>query len=84
MTITYEYEYGQSYSEEVKLSTTIERPVFDEIYNKQEEPEEEPEKASQWWISIVLVLGVIMILYGIINYRRKVNRLRRVYGDENI
>lgn len=84
MTVTYEDEYGEKYTEEVELSTTINRPVFDDIYNQQEEPEEEPEKASQWWISIVLAAGVGMVLYGIVTYRRKINRLRREYGDENI
>lgn len=84
MTVTYEDEYGESYSEVVELSTNIERPVFDDIYNKQEEPEKEPEKASQWWISVILAAGVGMVLYGVVTYRRKINRLRREYGDENI
>ena len=82
--MTYEDEYGESYEEVIELNTNIERPVFDDIYNQEEEEEEIPEKASQWWVSVFLALGIIMILVGVISYRRKVNRLKRVYGDENI
>jgi hypothetical protein len=84
MTVTYEDEYGESYEEIIELNTNIERPVFDDIYNQEEEEEEVPEKASQWWVSVFLALGIIMILVGVISYRRKVSRLKRVYGDENI
>lgn len=83
-TITYEDEYGKSYSESMELVTSIERPVFDDIYDKQEKPVEVPEKKSQWWVSIFLLLGIIMILVGAISYKRKVNKLKREYGDENI
>ena len=84
MTVSYEDEYGEAYEEVLEVSTNIERPVFDDIYNEQEEEEEIPEKASQWWVSVALAAGIIMILAGVISYRRKVNRLKRVYGDENI
>ncbi len=84
MKVTYEDEYGEKYEELIELNTTIERPVFDDIYNQEKEVEEIPEKASQWWISVFLAVGIIMILGGVISYKRKVNRLRRVYGDENI
>jgi hypothetical protein len=84
MTVTYEDEYGDPYEEVIDISTTIERPVFDDIYSQEEEEEEIPEKASQWWVSVFLALGIIMILVGVISYRRKVNRLKRIYGDENI
>lgn len=84
MTIAYEDEYGVAYEEAIELYTNIERPVFDDIYNQEKEEEEIPEKASQWWVSVFLAAGIIMILVGVISYRRKVNRLKRVYGDENI
>mgnify|MGYP001318653927 CR=1 FL=1 len=83
LTVTYEDEYGEQYSQVVDVSTVIERPVFD-LSDEDEEPEEEPERASQWWVSVLLAVGVIMILYGVISYRRKVAKLKKEYGNEDI
>lgn len=83
MTITYEDEYGKEHTEIIEVGTRIEKPVFEEVFNENE-PEEETEKASQWWVSIILLIGVGTILYGTISYKRKVAKLQREYGDENI
>ncbi|MFZ7120479.1 MAG: hypothetical protein ACOWWH_05975 [Eubacteriaceae bacterium] len=84
MIVSYEDQYGNTYTEEVEISTIIEKPVYDTVENIENEPEEEPEKASQWWISIVLLLGIGMIIYSKISYKRKLNKLKREYGDEDI
>lgn len=82
ISITYEDEYGKAYTEEVEVSTTIERPVFEPAF----EPEvvEETEKASQWWVSIIILIGIGAIIFTTISYKRKINKLRREYGDEDI
>ena len=84
LTITYEDEYGDVHTKTVELATNIERPVFDSNHDQEEEPEEKPDRASQWWVSVVLAAGVIMILFGAISYRRKVDKLKREYGHEDI
>lgn len=84
MTITYEDEYGEEYEEIIEVATNIERPIFDSMQEVEEEEEEEPERASQWWVSIVLAAGIIMIIYGSMTYKRKMNRLKREYGHEDI
>jgi len=84
MLLTYEDEYGKEYSEEIPLSTTIERPVFDDLYEKEEPKEEEKEKAGQWWVSIALLLAIGIAVFGFVSYKRKVEKLRREYGDASI
>lgn len=84
MTITYEDEYGDEHQEIIDLSTNIGRPVFELGQDMEEESEEKLDRASQWWISIALAAGVIMLLFGGISYRRRVDRLKREYGDEDI
>ena len=80
VTLTYEDEYGEVYTETIDVKTTIERPVFDDIYNKDDEEEEEPEKMGSWWISIGILLVIAAFIIGITSYRRKVNQLKREYG----
>lgn len=84
MTITYEDEYGDIHTKTIELATNIERPIFDRVQDSEDQPEEKPERASQWWISIALAAGVIMILYSTISYRRKVNKLKLEYDNEDL
>lgn len=84
MTITYEDEYGEVYTETLDISTTIEKPVFSNDNNIGQEPEEKPDRASQWWVSIALGAGVGMILFGRISYKKKMNKLKMEYSDEDI
>jgi hypothetical protein len=56
MTLIYEDAEGQAYTDETEFSTTINPPV---IAPASAEPEEEPEKAGQWWVSVII--GVIII-----------------------
>jgi hypothetical protein len=51
ITLIYEDASGKEYSEKTELSTNINEPV---ITASTDTKEEEPQKASQWWISIVI------------------------------
>lgn len=55
ITLIYEDENGQEFTQETAIKTTINEPVIP----RNNEPEEEPEKAGQWWIS--LLVGVVVI-----------------------
>ena len=80
ITLTYEDEYGEVYTEIIDVKTIIERPVFDDLYKQNEEEEEEPEKMGSWWLSIGILLVIAAFIIGITSYRRKVNQLKREYG----
>jgi hypothetical protein len=66
--LIYEDAAGKEYSEEIEISTTINPPV---IVPASTEPEKEPEKASQWWISILIGTVVIAGLVCWLIIRRK-------------
>lgn len=51
ITLIYEDEKGQEYTNDTEFSTTINPPV---ISPASAEPAEEPEKAGQWWISVLI------------------------------
>ena len=76
VTLIYEDEAGNEYSEETEISTTIEAPV---ITPTTSEAEEEPEKAGQWWISIVIGSVVVAGLAAYIIIRKK----RREQSNED-
>lgn len=57
ITLIYEDETGQEYTDEIEIFTNINEPV---IRDTNPEPEEETEKAGQWWIS--LIIGGVVIL----------------------
>jgi hypothetical protein len=68
ITLIYEDEAGQEYFESIDFSTTINPPVIAPV---SAEPAEEPEKASQWWISLIIGGTLIAILAVIIIARGK-------------
>jgi len=82
--LTYEDENGKTYEEEIPISTTIERPVFEDLYKQDEPEEEEKQRAGYWWVSILVLLSIGISVFGAITYNRKVEKLRREYGDESI
>jgi len=63
ITLIYEDEAGKAYTEDTEFSTTINEPVINTSDNT---PEEEPVKAGQWWISIligcVIIAGLSVVL----------------------
>jgi hypothetical protein len=75
ITLIYEDASGQQYTAETEFSTTINAPV---IAQTSSEPEEEPEKAGQWWISILIGAVIAAGLAAFLIVRGK----RRVKNDE--
>ena len=71
ITLIYEDAAGQEYTEEAEFSTAINEPV---VPSSATEPEEEPEKAGQWWISVVIGAVVIagLVSWQVIRNKRKV------------
>jgi hypothetical protein len=67
ITLIYEDESGQQYMQETEITTTINEPVMPQA----EEQEEEPQKAGQWWISLVIGVVVIAGLTAILIARAK-------------
>ncbi len=76
-TLIYEDENGVEYTQEFELSTTINAPIINTVSN---EIEVEPEKASQWWISLI-VAGALAAGVGVYLFTRKQKRNRQ--ADES-
>lgn len=68
ITLIYEDETGQEYSQSIDIATSINPPV---IAPASAEPAEEPDKASQWWISLIIGGALIAVLAGVLIARRK-------------
>ncbi len=70
ITLFYEDADGQEYTQETEFSTTINQPV---ITASNTEDEEEPETASQWWISVAIGVLIVagLVAYLIIRNKRK-------------
>lgn len=70
-TLIYEDEKGQEYTQKTEFNTTINEPVV-AVLNP-EVDQEQPETASQWWVSIVIggiiVAGLITVL--VVRSKRK-------------
>jgi len=76
ITLIYEDESGQEYTEEIEIATLINEPV---IIPTSTEPEEEPEKAGQWWISIIIGAVVIAGLATYLIVRKKKGQKHEVH-----
>ena len=76
ITLKYEDGTGHEYTLESDFSTTINPPVITPV---SAEPVEEPEKAGQWWISMVIGGVIIAALLTFLISRRK----RKVKSDED-
>lgn len=68
ITLVYEDENGQEYTQETEIATTINAPVLSQT---SAEPEDEPEKAGQWWISITIGAVIIAALAAFLIVRAK-------------
>ncbi len=77
ITISYEDEYGESYTEEVPFNTMINPPV---IEVQEEEEEEKPQTQSQWWISVIIAGGIIVAIVLIMRHIKK--KKLKEYEDE--
>lgn len=75
VTLIYEDETGQEYQQETRFETTVNRPVA-EVPQTASGADAEEKAAGQWWIS-VLILGGVIFAAGIgcmLIKRRKKNR----------
>jgi hypothetical protein len=68
ITLMYEDGNGQEYAEEVDIFTMINPPVISPV---SAETEEEPDKASQWWISLIVGGAAIAVLVILLVARMK-------------
>ena len=68
ITLKYEDGNGQEYAEEVDIFTMINPPVISPV---SAETEEEPDKASQWWISLIVGGAAIAVLVILLVARMK-------------
>ncbi len=75
ITISYEDEFGNPYTQDVEVGMNIEPPVISANADKEEE--EPVDTVSQWWISVligvVLIAGVVTVL--VVRKKRKMKAL---------
>lgn len=77
ITISYEDEFGNPYSEEIPFDMQIEPPVISA--SAPEEEEEPVDTASQWWISVIIGTALIAAVAAVLVVRRK--RKLKALGD---
>lgn len=71
VTLIYEDESGEEFSQEVQFETSVNRPIV-EIPQTDTATEEEKKATNQWWISVVILGGVILATgIGYIFIRKK-------------
>ena len=71
VTLIYEDETGQEYQQETQFETTVNRPVVEVAQTASGEDAEE-KAAGQWWISVLILGGVILAAgIGFILIKRK-------------
>ena len=67
----YEDETGQEYQQETQFETTVNRPVVEVAQTASGEDAEE-KAAGQWWISVLILGGVILAAgFGFVLIKRK-------------
>ena len=77
VTLIYEDASGKEFREEYYFELTIGSPIINaptHVSEKETEEKEEAE-ASQWWISVGVLLAAIIALASILLYRRRHTRL---------
>lgn len=73
VTLIYEDETGQEYSQEATFDTTVNRPVVQLPQNNTEEEKAE-QRVSSWWVSVSILGGVILAAVGTILFIREKKR----------
>lgn len=75
VTLLYEDETGQAYSQEASFDTTVNRPVVQLPQNNTEEENAE-RRVGSWWISVTILGGVILVAVGtILLFQKKKRRI---------
>ena len=65
VTLIYEDETGQEYSQEATFDTTVNRPVV-QLPESNTAQEQEEERVGSWWVSVIILGGVILAAVGVI------------------
>ena len=78
VTLIYEDETGQEYSQEATFETTVTRPVVQLPQNNTEEEKAE-QRVSSWWVSVSILGGVILAAIGTILFIRSKKRRGGIY-----
>lgn len=78
VTLIYEDETGQEYSQEATFTTTVNRPVVQLPQNNTEE-EQSQQRASSWWVSVSILGGGILAAVGAALFTR--GKKRRSSND---
>ena len=79
VTLIYEDETGQEYQQETQFETTVNRPVVEVPQTASGEDAEE-KAAGQWWISVLILGGVILAAgIGFVLIKRKKKNRGGVY-----
>lgn len=80
VTLAYEDEYGEEFSDTFEFSTMINPPVI----NTDTDPEEEepPKDYGQWWISIIIAGGIIAAILVIRAILKKKRAQQEHYEDD--
>lgn len=73
VTLIYEDETGQEYSQEATFDTTVNRPVVQLPQNNTEEEKAE-QRVGSWWISVTILGGVILATVGTFLFFQKKTR----------
>lgn len=73
VTLIYEDETGQEYSQEATFDTTVNRPVVQLPQNNTEEEKAE-QRVGSWWVSVSILGGVILAAVGTILFIRSKKR----------
>lgn len=63
--LIYEDETGQEYSQEATFDTTVNRPVV-HLPESNTAEEQEEERVGSWWVSVIILGGVILGAVGVI------------------
>lgn len=78
VTLIYEDETGQEYSQEASFTTTVNRPVVQLPQNNTEE-EQSQQRVSSWWVSVSILGGGILAAVGATLFTR--GKKRRSSND---
>ena len=69
VTLIYEDETGQEYSQEATFDTTVNRPLV-QLPESNTAQEQEEQRVGSWWVSVIILGGVILGTVGVILFLR--------------
>ena len=79
ITISYEDEYGQQYTKDIDVSTTINPPVIQTEASANPDEQNKPDTVSQWWVSVVIAGAIAAGLFAFLRIRKR----KRLLAEED-